>query len=58
MELDQFPQLAPAEGQAIVRHITQHERALLEFTVRELEGQSADSLAPIQQILAHPPIAA
>ena len=51
-------QLAPAEGQAIVRHITQHERALLAFTVRELEGQSADSLAPIQQILAHPPIAA
>lgn len=51
-------QLAPAEGQAIVRHITRHERALLEFTIRELEGQPADSLAPIQQILAQPPAAA
>lgn len=49
---------APADGRDVARAITQHERALLEFTVRELDGRSETSLEPIARLLDEPPLAA
>lgn len=49
---------APADGRDVARAITQHERALLEFTVRELDGRSETSLEPIVRLLDEPPLAA
>ena len=49
---------APADGRDVARAITRHERALLEFTVRELGGQSETSLEPIIRLLDEPPLAA
>lgn len=49
---------APADGMDVARAITQHERALLEFTVREIGGQSETSLEPILRLLDQPPLAA
>ena len=44
--------LAPPEGEALLRHVTAHERALLDFTDAELEqGASGDSLAPVRALL-------
>jgi DNA-directed RNA polymerase sigma subunit (sigma70/sigma32) len=44
--------LAPAEEKALARHITEHERALLEFAELELAGGGSDPLAPIRPFLA------
>lgn len=49
---------APADGRDVARAITRHERALLEFTVRELDGRSETSLEPIVRLLDEPPLAA
>ena len=49
---------APADGRDVARVITRHERALLEFTVRELDGRSEASLEPIVRLLDEPPLAA
>lgn len=49
---------APADGLDIARQITAHERALLEFTVRELDGKPDTSLEPIARLLDEPPLAA
>ena len=49
---------APSDGLAIAQHITRHERALLEFTVREIEGQMDNSVEPIERLLDNPPLAA
>ena len=49
---------APSDGLAIAQHITRHERALLEFTVREIEGQTDSSVEPIERLLDNPPLAA
>ena len=49
---------APADGMDVARAITRHERALLEFTVRELGGHSETSLEPIVRLLDEPPLAA
>lgn len=46
---------APANGLALARHITTHERALLEFVDRELAGRADDSVAPVLALLAEPP---
>jgi hypothetical protein len=47
--------LAPPGAEALFRHITDHERALLEFVVREIEGKPPEeSLAPIVAILRVP----
>jgi hypothetical protein len=35
----------------ILRHITTHERALLEFVTRELESRPAESLEPVMRLL-------
>jgi hypothetical protein len=49
---------APSDGLAIAQHITRHERALLEFTLREIEGQTDSSVEPIERLLDKPPLAA
>ena len=49
---------APSDGLAIARHITRHERALLEFTLREIEGKTDSSVEPIERLLDNPPLAA
>ena len=49
---------APADGLAIAQHLTQHERALLEFTIHEIAGQTDRSVEPIARLLDHPPLAA
>ena len=49
---------APSDGLAIAQHITRHERALLEFTLREIEGQTDNSVEPIERLLDNPPLAA
>ncbi len=46
---------APADGMALARHITAHERALLEFTDLELAGEGARSAAVVIALLADPP---
>ncbi len=45
----------PADGLAIARHVTAHERAILEFADRELAGRGADSAEPVLAFLASPP---
>ena len=49
---------APADGMDVARAITRHERALLEFTARELDGRSNTSLEPIVRLLDEPQLAA
>ena len=49
---------APSDGLAIAQHITRHERALLEFTLREIEGKPDRSIEPIERLLDNPPLAA
>jgi len=46
---------APLDDRALARHITDHERALLEFTDRELAGRAADSAEPVLAFLVNPP---
>ncbi|MEI6000678.1 hypothetical protein H3V53_26865 [Paraburkholderia bengalensis] len=45
--------MAPEEGKqrALLRHITLHEKALLEFACREIEGRSDASLEPVVALL-------
>jgi hypothetical protein len=47
--------LAPADGLAIARHVTAHERAILEFVDRELAGRVTESVEPVLALLASPP---
>lgn len=46
---------APADGLAIARHVTAHERAILEFADREIAGRTADSPGPVLALLSSPP---
>ncbi len=46
---------APADGLEIARHVTAHERAILEFTDHELAGRTTDSPAPVLALLLDPP---
>lgn len=45
----------PADGLEIARHVTAHERAILEFADRELAGRKADSPEPVLAFLSSPP---
>jgi len=54
-EFESAEALAPAGDRALARHITDHERALLEFTDRELAGRSEDSAEPVLAFLVNPP---
>jgi len=48
--------LAPAGKESLLRHVTTHERALLDFAARELEGSKAgDSLQSVVALLRTPP---
>ncbi len=48
--------LAPdARGDNLLQHVTAHERALLAFVTRELDGCSDSSLQPVLTLLKHPP---
>jgi hypothetical protein len=47
--------MAPPGSEALFRHVTEHERALLDFVVRERAGAPADeALAPITALLREP----
>ncbi len=50
-EFEKAEELAPPEGAELARDITRHEKALLEFAVRELEGREAHSLEPVAALL-------
>jgi hypothetical protein len=54
-EYEQAEAFAPADGLAVARHVTAHERAILEFADHELAGRGADSVAPVLALLAEPP---
>ena len=43
--------LAPPGKEQLVRHVTAHEQALLDFVTRELEGRTGDSLVPVLALL-------
>ncbi|VXC73681.1 conserved hypothetical protein [Burkholderia sp. 8Y] len=48
--------MVPAKSRAreLLHYITEHERALLEFSVREAEGRGATSLAAVTALLERP----
>jgi hypothetical protein len=46
---------APAEGAALARYVTAHERAILEMIDLELADPAADSTGPVAKLLANPP---
>ena len=54
---EQSESLAASHGEAqdLVRHITMHERALLDFATRELQGLDERSLESVLRILEAPP---
>ena len=48
--------LAPPGREAVLQHVTAHERALLDFATRELDGRPAkESLAPVRALLCDEP---
>ena len=55
---EEHEKTAPPDGLALAQHLTRHERALLEFTVCEIEGQPDNSVEPIERLLDNPPLAA
>ena len=55
---EEHEKTAPPDGLALAQHLTRHERALLEFTVCEIEGQPDNSVGPIERLLDNPPLAA
>ncbi len=55
-EFERAEALAPAGKESLLRHVTQHERALLDFAVRESEGNDrGDPLAAVFALLKTPP---
>jgi hypothetical protein len=54
-EYEQAEATAPADGLRVARHVTAHERAILEFADLEIAGRSAESPAPVLSLLAKPP---
>jgi hypothetical protein len=57
-EFERAEALAPAGQEMLLRYVTAHERALLEFAIRELETRSAaDSLEAVLELLRKPPAA-
>ena len=55
---EEHEKTAPPDGLALAQHLTRHERALLAFTVCEIEGQPDNSVEPIERLLDNPPLAA
>ena len=47
--------LAPADGAALARHVTAHERAILEMIDLELADPTSDSTGPVRKLLANTP---
>ena len=57
-EFERSEALAPAGKKSLLRHVTTHERALLDFATRELEGSKVgDSLESVVALLRTPPAA-
>ena len=52
-EFERAESLAPAGMESLLRHVTAHEKALLDFATRELEG-SDDSLEAVVALLRTP----
>ena len=46
----------PPDGRELLRHITKHERALLDFTVLEIGGRTEDSVGHVLALLEQPPL--
>jgi len=53
-EFERAESLAPAGMESLLRQVTAHEKALLDFATRELEGES-DSLQAVVALLQTPP---
>ncbi len=56
-EFEHAEALAPAGKESLLRHVTAHERALLDFSNREIEGDEAGSLDAVISLLRDPPAA-
>ena len=56
-EFEQAEGLAPPGKENELRHVTAHERALLEFSQRELSGDDKGSLDAVLSLLNDPPSA-
>ena len=56
-EFEQAEALAPPGKESEFRHVTAHERALLEFSQRELSGDEQGSLDAVLALLREPPSA-
>ena len=54
-EFEAAEQLAPPGKLPLLRQVTDHERALLLFAEREIEGGASDSLEPVRAMLEAPP---
>lgn len=55
-EFERAEDLAPPGKEHLLRHVTAHERALLEFALRELAGDGPeDVLQPVLALLRNPP---
>ena len=55
-EFEHAERLAPSGKRNLLRHVTAHERALLEFATRELAGgEGIDSLEPVIALLRSSP---
>ena len=55
-DFERAEDLAPPGNESVLRHVTAHERALLDFAIRELDG-SDDSLQSVIALLRTPPAA-
>lgn len=47
--------MAPEGDRALLARVTAHELAIQEFTTRELQGRADESIAPVVDLLEHPP---
>ena len=57
-DFERAESLAPKGKESLLEHVTAHERALLDFATRELEGSgNGDSLESVVALLRSPPAA-
>ncbi|MCH2171962.1 hypothetical protein MK489_14345 [Myxococcota bacterium] len=56
LEFEQAEGLAPPGKRNLLRRVTDHERALLDFSTREIEGDEPGALGAVVSILTEPPV--
>ncbi len=52
---EKLESMAPESDRTLLARVTAHEVAIQEFTARELRGRSEDAIAPVLDLLDHPP---